>query len=141
VSRTLRMNRSPAFNSLRALVALVVTLLQLVGALHFSLVRHSYSAASGGLVHTHAASLARSQARADASSRASHAPIATRGTPSCGADLCAAANAPQGVAPRFEAADAGSVAFGVVRLLSEPRACSLGSRRALLGAPKTSPPA
>jgi hypothetical protein len=133
------MNRSAALKSLRAFAALVVALLQLFGALHFSLVRHGYSAALGGVVHVHAASFARSEAKAAA--RAAQAPSASSDTPSCSADLCAAASAPHGVARHFEAPDAGAIAFGDVLLLSEHRECSLASRRVLLGAPKTSPPA
>jgi hypothetical protein len=136
------MNRLPAFKSLRAFVALVVTLLQLVGSLHFSLVRHSYSAALGGVVHVHAASLARSEARsaAPSKSRGAQAPSATSDTPTCAADLCSAANAPQSTAPNFESLDAGAIAFGDARLLSEHPAPFAALRRVLLGAPKTSPP-
>jgi hypothetical protein len=112
----------------------------LVGALHFSLVRHSYSAALGGVVHLHAASFAKSEPKPRAPTSGSHAPSATNDTPSCSADLCAAANAPQSVAPHFDAPDAGVVAFGGARLLSAPQVVSLASRRVLLGAPKTSPP-
>ena len=134
------MNRLPAFKSLRALVAFVVILLQLLGALHFSLVRHSYSAALGGVVHVHAPSFGKSESKATKRVRGEQAPHATGDTPSCTADLCAAANAPQSVAPQFEAPDAGAIAFGDARLLIEPRRCSPASRRVLLGAPKTSPP-
>ncbi|MEO6602538.1 MAG: hypothetical protein ABIQ16_21830 [Polyangiaceae bacterium] len=133
------MNRSPAFKSLRALVALVVTLMQLVGALHFSLVRHSYSAELGGVVHVHA-SLARPTAKPPRSVPGPRAPSATSSTPSCNADVCAAANAPQSTAPHFEPLDAGAVAFGDPALLSERLAPFAVLRRVLLGAPKTSPP-
>ncbi|MES1173480.1 MAG: hypothetical protein ABUL62_04050 [Myxococcales bacterium] len=134
------MNRLPALKSLGALVAQVVILLQVVGALHFSLVRHSYSAALGGVVHVHAASFAKPEARAVPRTHRSRAPSVTSDTPSCSTDLCAAANAPQSVAPHFDAPDVGAVVFGEARLLNEPRAASCASRRVLLGAPKTSPP-
>src|SRR4051812_6395185 len=98
------MNCSPALKSLRALVALVVTLLQVISALHFSLVQHTYSAALGGVVHVHPASLTRSEAaRPDAQSREPRAPSVTGSTLSCLTDRCVAANAPQSVAPHFEA--------------------------------------
>lgn len=139
MSNSPRMNRSPAFKSLRALVALVVTLLQLVGALHFSLVRHTYSAALGGVVHVHT-SRARPRSSPAERVRESQAPSATSGTPACSADKCAAANAPQSTAPHFESLDAGAVAFGGAALLSERPASFAALRRVLLGAPKTSPP-
>ena len=128
----------PDNKSLQALLGLVVIVLQVLGALHFSLVRHGYSAASGGIVHVHS------------SSRAEHAPgsklAASRvmtlaaEVPSCGTELCQAANAPQGSAPRVELLAAGMVAFGEVKLLCEPSVCSRESRRVFSSAPKTSPP-
>jgi hypothetical protein len=134
------MNRSPALQLLRAFVAFVVTGLQVLGALHFSLVSHGYSAALGGVVHVHASSLARAEAKSAPRPRSSAPPSAISGTPACSADLCSAANAPQSVAPHFEAPDAGTVPFGDVRLLNELRVSPRALRRVLLGAPKTSPP-
>jgi hypothetical protein len=134
------MKCSPALKSLRAWLAWVVTLLQLVGALHFSLIRHSYSAALGGVVHLHAASSAKSEMRVAPRAHPPLVPSATSGTPTCRADLCGAANIPHSVAPQFEAPDAGAVAFGEVRLLTGSREGSPAPRRVLRGAPKTSPP-
>ncbi len=134
------MNRSPALESLRAFVALAMTLLQLLGVLHFSLVRHSYSAALGGVVHVHTATLPRAQAKAAPRVRGPETPTASSDTPACSAELCSAANAPHSVAPEFAAWDAGAVTFGDARLLSERVARPTALRRALLGAPKTSPP-
>ena len=134
------MNRSPALASLRAFVALAVTLLQLLGALHFSLVQHSYSAALGGVVHVHTAPLARAQAEAAPRLRGAGAPTVTSGSPACSADRCAAADAPHSAPPEFAAWDAGAVRFGDARLLRERAARSFALRVVLLGAPKTSPP-
>ena len=122
---------------MRVFLALLLTSLQVIGALHFSLVRHSYSAALGGVVHVHASAHAEAK---PAKVRGSQAPTATSDTPSCSADLCAAANVPHSVAPQFESRDAGAVAFGAARLLSERAACVAAPSRVLLGAPKTSPP-
>lgn len=133
------MNRSPAFQSLRAFLALLLTALQLMGALHFSLVRHGYSAALGGVVHVHA-SVARAETKPAAKVRGAQAPTATGETPSCGTEQCSAANAPHSVAPLFESLQAGAVAFGAARLLSEHAAHAAAPSRVLLGAPKTSPP-
>lgn len=140
VCRLTRMKRSPALPFLRALVALLIAGLQLVGALHFSLVSHGYSAALGGVVHVHSAAVSKPEARS--TPRPSNSsPRMLAGAPSGNADLCAVANAPQSVAPGFEAPDAGPVVFGLARLLNELRVAPLATRRALLGAPKTSPPA
>ena len=113
--------------------------LQLIGALHFSLVRHAYSAALGGVVHVHA-STAHAETKPAIKRRGPQAPTAMGDTPSCSADRCSAANVPHGVAPEFESTDAGAVAFGAARLLSERAAWAAVSSRVLLGAPKTSPP-
>ena len=133
------MNRSPAISSLRAFVAVLLAALQLLGALHFSLVQHSFSAALGGVVHVHASAV-RADTKPASKARGPQAPSASSDTPSCGAELCSAANAPHSVAPQFESLDAGPVAFGAARLLSERAACSAPPSRVLLGAPKTSPP-
>jgi hypothetical protein len=127
------------YQSLRALFGLSVIVLQLLGALHFALVRHGYSAALGGVVHVHAS------ARAEQAPRTKNALSRTTAiaadTPACGADLCPDANAPHGFAPRLEQLAAGMIAFGEARLLCKRAACSSESQRVFLSAPKTSPPA
>ena len=129
---------SPDYKSLQALLGLVVIVLQVVGALHFSLVRHGYSAASGGIVHVHASSRAE---RAPSSKLAgSRAMTLAAEAPSCGTEPCQVANAPHGSAPRVELLAAGMVAFGEAKLLCERSACSSESRRVFSSAPKTSPP-
>ena len=128
------MNRAPAFKPAYAFVALAVALLQLVGALHYSLVQHGYSAALGGVVHLHARAAAKSRARV------AQVALVSAEAPACGAELCSVASAPQSPALYFEAAVAGHVSFGQARLLGRALARSAGARRVILSAPKTSPP-
>ena len=129
----------PDCKSLRALLGLAVIVLQLVGALHFSLVRHGYSAALGGIVHLHAVS--RSEHRPQAKDTAPRTTALTADVPACGAELCPVGDAPSGSAPRFEPLAGGVIAFGEVRLLGKRAECSSESSRVFLSAPKTSPPA
>jgi hypothetical protein len=129
------MNRAPVFKPLYAFVAVAVALLQLVGALHYSLVQHGYSAALGGVVHLHARAAAKPRARV-----AQAVALVSAEAPSCGAELCSVASAPQSPALYFEAAVAGHVSFGEARLLGRALARSAEARRVILSAPKTSPP-
>ena len=131
------MKRSPASSPLGACVALVVTLLHLVGALHFALVPHGYSAALGGVVHLHRAS---QQAPGQPQRRAPVTRTLSADSLSCASDRCPAADAPHGSLAQLELLAAGLVAFGDVRLLAERDAHSPTSRRMFLSAPKTSPP-
>ena len=131
------MSHSPADKSVRAFVALLVTLLQVVGALHFTLVPHGYSASFGGVVHVHAAPRAQApRPRA----QYSKAPALSADTLSCIADRCLVADVPHSAAPDLDPQATGQVVFGDVRLLSERRAHSAPSLRLFLSAPKTSPP-
>src|SRR6185369_14828530 len=115
---------SPIPRPLQAALGLLVIVLQVLSALHFTLVRHGFSAALGGVVHVHASTRA----------------ALVSDTPACSAELCPDGNAPQSAAPHFELLAAGSAAFGEARLLSECAACTSESRRVFLSAPKTSPP-
>jgi hypothetical protein len=128
----------PDYRSLRACLGLLVVVLQVVSAFHFTLVRHGYSAALGGVVHVHAS------ARAEQSPRPKVAPppatALSADLPSCGAELCPVGNAPVSPAPQIELLLAGSVAFGEARLLSERATRSSESLPVFLSAPKTSPP-
>jgi hypothetical protein len=137
------MNRSQhAPKPLRALVAWLVTLLQVAGALHFALVPHTFSAALGGVVHLHAGSSAEASPRL--SDRGAHP-----GSPgaslvadalSCTADLCPAADVPPCSLLASASLATGWVSFGEVRLLGERAARSPESQRVFFSAPKTSPP-
>jgi hypothetical protein len=127
----------PDYKSVRALLGLALVVLQVVGALHFSLVRHGYSAVLGGVVHVHAS------ARAQHGQKPTSAPqtsALTSDAPACAAELCPVGNAPHGSAPRIELLAAGVIAFGEARLLTERAARSSESLRVFLSAPKTSPP-
>lgn len=132
------MNRAPALKLLPACVAWFVTLLQVVGALHFALVPHGYSAALGGVVHLHAAP--RAQAPAVESGLAEPGPAVHADSASCLADRCPVADAPQSSPPRFALLAAGNVSFGEVRLLGERSTRVSDSLCLFLSAPKTSPP-
>lgn len=132
------MNRSPlAQSSLPTFVAWLVTLLQLVGALHFALVPHGFSASLGGVVHVHGRALTQAKQAAPTDGQA-HA-LASDGL-SCSADLCTVADTPHSAAPEFALQLAGLIAFGAVQLIAEPSASERDSRRVFLSAPKTSPP-
>jgi len=134
----------PDYRSLKALFGLLVIVLQVLGALHFTLVRHGYSAALGGVVHVHAFAGGEQkspQAKSPQAKRALPETTAlTADVPSCGAELCPVGTAPHGSAPRFELLAAGLITFGEARLLCKRAACSSESQRVFLSAPKTSPP-
>src|SRR4051812_24816205 len=97
----------PDYKSLQALLGLAVIALQVIGALHFTLVRHAYSAALGGVVHVHAFS--RSEQKPKSSAAVPGTETATRDAPACGAELCPVANAPHGSAPTIQSLAAGMV--------------------------------
>jgi hypothetical protein len=121
---------------LRALVALVIVLLQFASALHFTLVPHTFSAALGGVVHVHGGT------RAHASSpRRGATPELLADAASCVVDICPFADAPHGSLPCAPATLSGVAAFGSPCLLTEAEARSPSARRVFLSAPKTSPPA
>ncbi|MEP7049433.1 MAG: hypothetical protein ABJB12_03730 [Pseudomonadota bacterium] len=132
------MTRSPAaYRSLPAFVAWLVALLQVIGALHFALIPHTFSAALGGVAHLHA-----ERRSSEWSHRRAHERTAAlvNDAASCSADSCPVADAPAGsILPRAAAAT-GCVSFGGVRLLSPSAAESAVNRRIFLSAPKTSPP-
>jgi len=132
-------NRRPrvarGFSGLHTLIASLVTLLQLVSALHFTLVPHTFSAALGGVVHVHAARTAVQP------KRVARAPAIAASATSCAVDVCPYADAPSSSAPCDPPAAAGAVAFGEARLLAKAEARAASSRRVFLSAPKTSPPA
>ena len=133
------MTRSlPGYDSVRALLGLALIVLQVLAALHFTLVRHGYSAALGGVVHVHA--LSRAEQKPPTKRAASPASTLTTDSPICGAELCPVGNAQHGWAPRFELLAAGAITYGEARLLCKRAACSSESQRVFLSAPKTSPP-
>ena len=128
------MTRLPGFSSVRACVAWFVTLLQVVGALHFALVPHGYSAALGGVVHVHSVSASAVRRVAE------RGPALRAATATCISERCPVADAPQSSPPCFDLQATGSVEFGEARLLGERAARVPESLRLFLSAPKTSPP-
>jgi hypothetical protein len=126
------------FLALRALVALLLTLLQLTSALHFTLVPHTFSAALGGVVHVHGELGVRAEPRAV--TRGGHSPALVAGEPSCAVELCPFADATHGSLPDVGAEVSGVAAFGAPSLLGEADARSPDARRVFPSAPKTSPP-
>ena len=135
----LKAAKSRVFLGLRALVAFVLTALQLLSALHFTLVPHTFSAALGGVVHMHGASPA---VRTEPRTRTPNVRTETIAPDSlsCAVDLCPYADAPHGSLPGVEATVSGVVVFGTPRLLSEAPARSARTWRVFSNAPKTSPP-
>jgi hypothetical protein len=132
------MTRSPAKSPLLALVVWLVALLQLVSALHFVLVPHTFSAAHGGIVHVHSASRPTAEPRASVQAPRVVALIADAAT--CSADLCPTADVPPSSLLHSAANATGWAAYGGARLLCERAARSAESQRVFLSAPKTSPP-
>jgi hypothetical protein len=126
------------FLGLRALVALLLTLLQLASALHFTLVPHTFSAALGGVVHVHSEPGVSAQPRV--TSRTVHSQALVADALSCAVDLCPFADAPHGSLPYVVAEISGVAAFGAPSLLGAAEARSPNARRVFLSAPKTSPP-
>ena len=128
---------------LRAFVAWLVTLLQVVGALHFALVPHTFSAALGGVVHVHGGASAEARSRL-AGRGASQLGLASAtliaDTLACTADLCPAADVPPCSLLAGAPLATGWVSFGEARLLGERAAHSPESQRVFFSAPKTSPP-
>ena len=137
------MTRSQAVSSpLRALpayVAWLVTLLQVVGALHFALVPHTFSAALGGVVHVHTEGRARST-NAEVARGSERTVALVSDAASCSVDSCSVADAPAGSVLPSAAVATGRVSFGGVRLLGEHGTPVAACRRIFLSAPKTSPP-
>ncbi len=123
------------FLGFRALLAFLVTALQLVSALHFTLVPHTFSAALGGVVHVHADPVASTEVK-----RVPRAPAIGQVSLSCAIDVCPYADAPSSSLPFEPPAAIGSVAFGEARLLAKAEARAASATRIFLSAPKTSPP-
>lgn len=133
-------DRLASFSSQRALVALVVTVLQLVSVFHLALVPHAYSMAGGGLVHVHRAP------RLVPDGTAAHADDkARRATVECGSassvtEQCPLADAPHGSPASLSCLASGSIVFGASQRLMEAALPRSEPLLRLLRAPKTSPP-
>lgn len=138
--RATRGSVAPRVRRSRALVALCVVLLQLVTALHFSLIPHGFNAGLSGFVHVHAVPAAFAH-ELGPERRAASRPAVTVGSVSCTKDSC-----PLGFAGPSSVLLGSSQATGLVGLalaaLRAPESRYFKERsRVLLAAPKTSPPA
>jgi hypothetical protein len=123
-----------------ALVALCLVALQLVTALHFALVPHGFSAGLSGFVHVHAQPERPSQSHFDRLPRALGALQWVSGGASCGGESC-----PIGFAGHHSVLLAGNQASALLGVADAPsraraRHYFAPRNRALLSAPKTSPP-
>src|SRR4051812_5080832 len=107
VSTSAMKRSSSDLQSLRAMLGLLLIALQIVGALHFTLVRHGYSAALGGVVPVPASAAAEKTRPKPAGPRTTGV---ASGFPACAAERCPDANAPHGSAPQIELLAAGSIA-------------------------------
>jgi hypothetical protein len=124
-----------------SLVACCLVLLQLVTALHFALVPHGFSAGLQGFVHVHAAL---SEQRAS-TSHAERAPSSNRPALVSDAASCASESCPIGFAGPHSLLLAAAQGLGLLELASiapalAPSRFAVPRSRALLNAPKTSPP-
>jgi hypothetical protein len=127
---------------LASVVALCLVLLQLVTALHFTLIPHGFGAGLGGLVHLHRALAGQREhaAKSGASQQTPHRHTLVSGIAACAPEAC-----PLGFSGPASTPVRPSQLCSLIWL---PAAREQGSRnlvvfdrdRALLSAPKTSPP-
>lgn len=124
-----------------ALMALCMVALQLVMALHFALVPHGFSAGLNGFVHVHGERVARAgrAERGPARSR-SNTPTVVESRAACATESC-----PVGFAGQHSVLLAGHLAAELLAPVVSPERAPPGyfvmaRKRALLAAPKTSPP-
>jgi len=134
------MTELPFFRTTRpALVALCLVALQLVTALHFALVPHGFSAGLSGFVHVHAEA-SHAASRLELGRRTSAAPELVNEGASCTSESC-----PIGFGGHHSALLGGSQASALLAHLvasapALPSPYAASRSRALLSAPKTSPP-
>ena len=141
-SRSSRAKRGVAAAYGPSLIACCLVLLQLVTALHFALVPHGFSAGLNGFVHVHVhAALGETRASTSHAERvAAGRPSLVSNAASCGAESC-----PIGFAGPHSVLLAAAQASGLLELAVIARALpalrsAVPRSRALLNAPKTSPP-
>ena len=128
--------------SLASVVALCVVALQLVNVLHFSLVPHGFGAGASGLVHLHRV-LSAAPERApsdDATHRAPNRPTLVLGSASSPADACPLGFSGPPVQPVAESQLCSLIWLPAVTNLVAREHVASDRGRALLSAPKTSPP-
>lgn len=126
--------------ALASLVACCLVLLQLATALHFSLVPHCFSAGLNGFVHEHEAHGEQRASTSHAERGPSPQPSLVRDAASCASESC-----PIGFAGPHSVLLATAQASGLLELARTtqalpPARLAVPRARALLSAPKTSPP-
>jgi len=134
-----------AVHSLRppaSILALCLVLLQLVTALHFSLVPHGFGAGSGGLVHLHRARSAEPRRTVEdaATQRAPVRPTLVAGSAACAPDECSLGFSGHTFRTPSPSRLSSLIWLPKAGQLSARADIVRGRNRALLSAPKTSPP-
>ncbi|HEY0466546.1 MAG TPA: hypothetical protein VGC79_20195 [Polyangiaceae bacterium] len=126
----------------RASVALCLVLLQLLGALHFTLVPHGFGAGLNGLVHLHRAFAAKPAPGLESAATrpAQNRPTLVAGSPACAPEAC-----PFGfTGPSSRIVPASELCALIWLPVASESVSSarlvVDRSRALLSAPKTSPP-
>jgi hypothetical protein len=138
-SRSSHVKRGAAAHYGASLVASCLVLLQLVTALHFALVPHGFSAGLNGFVHVHA-SLGERLSTIQAERAPSDQPSMVSGAAACAPDSCPIGFAgPHSVLLAAPQAS-GLLALAVAAQALPPLRLAVPRSRALLNAPKTSPP-
>lgn len=124
-----------------ALLALCLVALQLVTALHFALVPHSFSAGLNGFVHVHGVHAQPSQPDSR-SARARRASALVASGASCSSEACPIGFAGHHALLLIDRSPADLLAFGLERHSERDPSVGFATarNRVLLGAPKTSPP-
>ncbi|HEY5374887.1 MAG TPA: hypothetical protein VIK01_14490 [Polyangiaceae bacterium] len=122
------------------LVACCLVLLQLVTALHFALVPHGFSAGLNGFVHVHAAFAEQRSGAGHAEHVASQRPSLVSDAASCAPESCPIGFAGPHSLLLASAQAAGLLELAVTAQALPPARFAVPCGRALLNAPKTSPP-
>jgi hypothetical protein len=115
-----------------------LVLLQLATALHFALVPHGLSAGFGGFVHVHAASKHASASRVERVASPRSALVSEAA--SCASESCPIGFAGPHSVLLAAAQASGLLDLAIVAQLAPPARLAILRSRALLNAPKTSPP-
>jgi uncharacterized membrane protein HdeD (DUF308 family) len=139
-SRSSHATRAAAASNGTSLIACCLVLLQLVTALHFALVPHGFSAGLNGFVHVHAAFGEQRASESHAERVASGRPALVSGAASCASESCPIGLSGPHSALLAAAQTSGLLELAVVAQALSPSRGAVPRGRALLNAPKTSPP-
>jgi len=134
-----------AFYSVRPLasvVALCVVVLQLVSALHFALVPHGFNAGLSGFVHLHRARFAQAERklRSTVTELPSNRPALVAGVAGCAPDTCPLGFSGSPSRPVAANQLSSLIWLPAVGAYVSQTGTTADRSRALLSAPKTSPP-